>query len=97
MCLASMTMAYNLSCSSNSMDQKKSRVYMYFFRVMANTMTLLHLYQIVADLKIIMCSTYMTEVAERAYMCMMQVGYNFIIIVEALKIVIFRIHPIVFC
>ena len=72
----------------------------YFFRVMANTMTLLHLEQIVADLKIIMCSTYMTEVAERAYMRMMrrmQVGYNFIIIVEALKIVIFRIHPIVFC
>ena len=67
---------------------------------MANTMTLLHLEQIVADLKIIMCSTYMTEVAERAYMCMMrrmQVGYNFIIVVEALKIVIFRIHPIVFC
>ena len=79
------------------MDQKKTRVYMYFFRVMANTMTLLHLEQIVADLKIIMCSTYMTKVAERAYMRMvrrMQVGY---IIVEALKIVIFRIHPIVFC
>ena len=39
---------------------------MYFFRVMANTMTILHLEQIVADLKIIMCSTFMTEVAERA-------------------------------
>ena len=93
-------MAYNLSCSSNSMDQKKTRVYMDFFGVMANTMTLLHLEKIVADLKIIMCSTYMTEVAERAFMRMMrrmQVEYNFIIIVEALKIVIFRIHPIVFC
>ena len=79
MCLASMTMAHNLSCSSNSIDQKKSRFFMYFFSVMANTMTLLHLDQIVADLKIIMCSTYMTEEAERAYMCMMrrmQVGYN---------------------
>ena len=99
MCLASMTMACNLSCSSNSMDQKKTRVYMYFFRVMANIMTLLHLEQIVADLKMIMCSTYMTEVAERAYMRMMrrmQVGYNFIIIVEALNIVIFRIYSIVF-
>ena len=62
MCLASITMAYNLSCSSN----------------MAN-MTLLHLMQIVADLKIIMCSIYMTEEAERACMRMMrrmQVGYN---------------------
>ena len=45
---------------------------------MAN-MTLLHLEQIVADLKIILCSTYMTKEAERAYMCMMRrmpVGYN---------------------
>ena len=78
-CVLLQTMAYNLSCSSNSIDQKRSHVYMYYFSVIANIMTLLNLEEIVADLKIIICNINMTEEAERAYMCMMrrmQVGYN---------------------